>query len=55
MLTEEQLRARIKELEGERDKLMMAANRELAGLTGRIEELKRLLADDASPRNEETE
>ncbi len=50
MLTEEQLRARLKELEGERDKLVMAANHELASLSGRIEELKRLLADEPSPK-----
>lgn len=54
MLTREQLQARIAELERRREELVMAANRELANLTGRIEELK-LLLSDTMPDAAETE
>jgi len=55
MLTEEQLQARIAELEKKREELVMMANRELANLTGRIDELKRLLGDAAPHAEGETD
>lgn len=43
MLTEEELRSRLRELEEQRQKLIEAANREMAILNGRIAELERIL------------
>jgi len=43
MLTEEELRTRLQELEQQRQKLVEAANREIAILNGRIAELERIL------------
>ena len=43
MLTEEELRSRLHELEEQRQKLIEAANREMAILNGRIAELERIL------------
>lgn len=56
MQSRERLQARITELEKRREELVMAANRELANLTGRIEELRSLLGDsipDAAEAGEE--
>jgi hypothetical protein len=47
MQSEEQLRERVTELEKRREELVMAANRELASLNGRIDELKRLLGESS--------
>lgn len=43
MQTEEELRARLRELEEQRQRLVEAANREIATLNGRIAELERIL------------
>ena len=43
MLTEEELRSRLRELEEQRQKLIEAANREMAILNGRIAELEHIL------------
>ena len=47
---EEQIEARIKELEMYREKLVAEANRELSRVTGAIDELKRLLTHGQEPQ-----
>lgn len=43
MLTDDELRTRLRELQEQRQKLVEAANREIAVLNGRIAELEHIL------------